>query len=56
MDYCTHLTRCYDAFAPEKHGEYGLCCEVDEQTGEFMYLLGVAFDDKADLKVLINVF
>jgi AraC family transcriptional regulator len=48
MDYSTHLTRCYDAFAPEKHGEYGLCCEVDEQTGEFMYLLGVAFDDKAD--------
>jgi len=31
-----------------KHGEYGLCYDVDERTGEFTYLLGVAFDDNAD--------
>ena len=48
MDYGKHLTQCYNAFSPIKHGEYGLCCEVDEQTGEFTYLLGVAFDDGSD--------
>jgi AraC family transcriptional regulator len=48
MDYGKHLSRCYDAFSPAKHGEYGLCYDVNEKTGEFMYLLGVAFDDNAD--------
>jgi len=48
MDYGKHLSRCYDAFTPAIHGEYGLCYDVDEKTGAFMYLLGVAFDDNAD--------
>ena len=48
MDYGKHLSRLYDAFEPASHGEYGLCFDVDEITGEFSYLLGVAFDDKAD--------
>ena len=41
LDYGKHLTRLYDAFTPAKHGENGLCFDVDEETGEFMYLLGV---------------
>lgn len=50
MDYGKHLTRLYDAFTPAKHGEYGICFDVDENTGEFMYMLGVAFDSTADDK------
>ena len=45
MDYGKHLARVYDAFQPARHGEYALCFDVDEVTGEFTYLLGVAFDD-----------
>ena len=48
MDYGKHLERLYDAFTPANHGEYGLCFDVDEVTGEFNYLLGVAFADCAD--------
>ena len=48
MDYGRHLSRLYDAFAPAKHGEFGLCFDVDEKTGEFTYLLGVEFDSGAD--------
>ena len=48
MDYGEYLTKCYDTFAPAKHGEYGLCFDVDEKNGEFTYLLGVEFDRDAD--------
>jgi AraC family transcriptional regulator len=48
MDYGTHLSRLYDAFTPAVHGEYGLCFDVDEATGEFTYMLGVTFDNGAD--------
>ena len=48
MDYGKHLTRLYDAFMPERHGEYGICFNVDEAAGEFMYMLGVEFDKYAD--------
>jgi len=48
MDYGKHLARLYEAFTPAVHGEYGLCFDVDEATGEFSYLLGVAFDNSAD--------
>ena len=49
LDYGKHLSRLYDAFSPAKHGEYALCFDVDEKTGEFMYLLGVSFDKNADI-------
>lgn len=48
MDYGKHLSRLYDAFTPAVHGEYGLCFDVDETTGEFTYMLGVTFDKNAD--------
>jgi len=48
MDYGKHLARLYDAFIPARHGEYGLCFDVDEAAGEFTYMLGVAFDDGAN--------
>ena len=48
MDYGKHLSRLYDAFTPAVHGEFGLCFNVDEMTGEFTYLLGVTFDHEAD--------
>jgi AraC family transcriptional regulator len=49
LDYGKHLSRLYDAFSPAKHGEYAFCFDVDEKTGEFMYLLGVSFDKNADI-------
>ena len=49
FDYGKHLSRLYDAFSPAKHGEYAFCFDVDEKTGEFMYLMGVSFDSDADL-------
>ena len=49
FDYGKHLSRLYDAFSPAKHGEYAFCFDVDEKTGEFMYLMGVSFDSNADL-------
>jgi AraC family transcriptional regulator len=48
MDYGKNLSRAYDAFSPAKHGEFGLCFDVNEYTGEFSYLLGVSFDAGAD--------
>ena len=48
LDYGKNLSRLYDAFSPAKHGEYALCFDVDEKNGEFMYLLGVSFDDSAE--------
>ncbi|MDR0287480.1 MAG: effector binding domain-containing protein [Clostridiales bacterium] len=48
MNYGKHLSRLYDVFTPSKHGEFGLCFDVNEKTGEFTYLLGVSLDDKAD--------
>ncbi len=48
MDYGKHLSRLYDAFTPAVHGEFGLCFDVDDATGEFTYLLGVRFDKDAD--------
>jgi len=48
MDYDTHLGRVYDAFTPAVHGEYSLCFDIDEATGEFTYIFGVEFDDVAD--------
>ncbi|MDR1328237.1 MAG: helix-turn-helix domain-containing protein [Oscillospiraceae bacterium] len=48
MDHGKNLTRAYDAFAPAKHGEFALCLDIDENTGEFTYVLGVAFDADAD--------
>ena len=48
MDYAKYLTQLYDTFAPAKHGEYGLCFDVDEKAGAFSYMLAVGFDDGAD--------
>ena len=48
LDYGRHLSRLYDAFTPDKHGEYALCFDMDIAAGEFTYLLGVSFDDGAD--------
>lgn len=48
MDYGQHLSRAYDAFTPAKHGEFGLCFDVDENSSEFTYMLGVTFDSNTD--------
>ena len=48
MDYGNHLNRAYNAFAPAKHGEYGICFDVDDASGEFTYVLGVELDKTAD--------
>jgi AraC family transcriptional regulator len=48
LDYGRYLTELYDAFVPAVHGEYALCFDVDEATGEFTYILGIEFDKDAD--------
>ena len=48
LDYGNHLSRLYETFTPVIHGEYGFCFDVDENTGEFTYLLGVMLDDSAN--------
>ena len=50
MDYGKHLSRLYDAFKPARHGEYGICFNIDENKNEFYYMLGVEFDKTADDK------
>lgn len=48
LDYGKHLTRLYDTFKPKKHGEFALRLDVNEESREFDYLLGVIFDENAD--------
>ncbi len=43
--------RLYSQLRPKKHGEYGVCYENDAETGEFVYIIGVAvesFDDTTE--------
>jgi AraC family transcriptional regulator len=49
LDYSTLLTNLYDIFPKSKHCEISMCYDVDENTGEFSYMLGRGIDNPDDL-------
>jgi len=52
LDYGTILTKLYNIFTKSKHFEICMCYDIDENTGEFTYLMGRGIDDSADLAAL----
>lgn len=50
LDYSTLLTKLYEVFPKSKHCEISMCYDVNENTGEFTYLLGRGIDNVDDLK------
>jgi len=49
LDYGTILTKLHDTFTKSKHFEISMCYDIDENTGEFSYILGRGIDNPADL-------
>ena len=49
MDYQDPLKRLHDRFNKSGHTEYAVCFNIDPETGEFTYLLGVGVDNPEDL-------
>jgi AraC family transcriptional regulator len=49
LDYGTILTKLYDAFTKSKHCEISMCYDIDENTGDFTYMLGRGIDNPEDL-------
>ena len=49
MEFSEPLTRLHRTFSQSKHCEYGICFDVDLETGGFTYLLGVGVDNAGDL-------
>ena len=52
LDYATVLTELYDRFPKSKHFEISMCTDIEENTGEFTYLLGRGIDNPEDLENL----
>ncbi len=50
LNYGPLLIKLHDTFTKSKHFEISLCYDVDENTGEFTYLLGRGIDHPEDLK------
>ncbi len=49
LDYSTILTKLYDFFPKSKHCEISMCYDVDNNTGDFTYMLGRGIDNPEDL-------
>ena len=49
MNYWDPLNRLHDTFDKSFHCEYTVCFDIDPETGEFTYLLGVGVDNPEDL-------
>ena len=49
LEYGPILEKLYDAFPKSKHCEISMCYDVDENTGEFTYMLGRGIDNLEDL-------
>lgn len=49
MDYGKPLSRLHHTFTKSKHCECSICFDVDVETGEFTYLLGVGVDNTEDI-------
>lgn len=50
LDYSTILTKLYEVFPKSKHCEISMCYDINENTGDFTYLLGRGIDNIDDLK------
>jgi len=48
MNYWDPLTRLHNLFNKSRHTEYAVCFDVDSETGEFNYFLGVGVDNTED--------
>jgi AraC family transcriptional regulator len=48
MNYWDPLTRLHNLFNKSRHTEYAVCFDVDSETGEFSYFLGVGVDNPED--------
>jgi AraC family transcriptional regulator len=48
MNYWDPLTRLHDTFNKSFHCEYTVCFNINSETGEFSYLLGVGVDNPED--------
>lgn len=49
LDYGTILTKLHDTFTQSKHFEISICYDINEQEGEFTYMLGRGIDNPQDL-------
>jgi AraC family transcriptional regulator len=49
LDYAEPLTRLHDLFNQSKHSEVTICFDINPETSEFTYLLGVGIDNPEDL-------
>jgi len=49
-DYSASLTKLYDIFPKSKHFEICMCYDIDENAGEFSYIVGRGIDNPDDLK------
>ena len=48
MNYWDPLTRLHDLFNKSRHTEYAVCFDVDSESNEFTYFLGVGVDNPED--------
>lgn len=48
MNYCDPLTRLHNRFSKSRHCEYAVCFDINPETNEFSYLLGVGVDNTED--------
>ncbi|MFA5310006.1 MAG: effector binding domain-containing protein [Dehalococcoidales bacterium] len=49
LDYADDLTRLHNLFNKSRHTEYAVCYDINPETSEFTYLLGVGVDNPEDL-------
>lgn len=49
MDYGAVLTKLHNTFTRSKHFEICMCYDIDEETGEFSYMMGRGIDNPEDL-------
>ena len=49
LDYGTILTKLHNAFTKSKHFEVSMCYDINDNTGEFTYVLGRGIDNPDDL-------
>ena len=49
LDYGTILTKLHNTFTKSKHFEISMCYDINENTGEFTYILGRGIDNPDDL-------
>jgi AraC family transcriptional regulator len=48
MNYRDPLTKLHNRFSKSRHREYAVCCDINPETSEFTYLIGVGVDNTED--------